>query len=300
MNYKGFTLIELMIAIALASVVSAAGYNFFTYSLNFTLIQSSNNEMQQEIRIASDIMAREIRNAGFGVIEPLTKIPHPAAGAFPTLTSGNNTSSDPAGVANQLDTISISGAYRVVGSLNILAASNTATVSISALAGTDPTNPSIVGRVVTIDGFYTNSVTAVLATAPGIFTLTLNTPLNRDYEQGNTVSILEQITYAVAANGAEFALWRSDGVNNEVIASGIEDFQIAYLLNDGTIVNNPVGALSPLRGVRLSLSARRADPRGTSTISSRPALEDHAAGAAVDQFHRRSMTRVVEIRNLGL
>ncbi len=300
MSHKGFTLIEFMIAMAITSVVSAAGYSLFSHSLNFTLLQSSRNEMQQEIRIASDIMARDIRNAGFGIINPLTKTPHAAAAAFPTLTSGNNASPDPDGTANQLDTISISGAYRVVGVLDVLGASNALTVNISPLAGTDPTNPSIVNGVVTIDGFYTNRVTDVLPAGGGIFTLTLNAPLNRDYAQGNTVSILEQITYSVAPNGLESALWRSDGVNNEVIASGIEDFQIAYLLNDGTIVNNPGGAVSPLRGVRLSLSARRADPKDTSLISSRPASEDHAAGAGVDLFHRRSMTRIVEIRNLGL
>ncbi len=294
-------MIELMIAMGVSSVVVLAAYTFFSNSLNFTLLQSANNEMQQEIRIASDIMAREIRNAGFGIIKPLTKTPHPAAGAFPTITtSGNNASPDPDGLANQLDTISISGAYRIVGTLDVLGVSNALTVNIAPLAGTDPTNPSIVGRVVTIDGFYTDLVTDVVALGGGIFTLTFNNPLNRDYAQGNTVSILERITYVVAPNGGESALWRSDGVNNEVIASGIEDLQIAYLLNDGTIVNNPGGALSPVRGVRLSLSARRADPNDTARISSRPALEDHTAGAAADRFHRRSMTRVVEIRNLGL
>lgn len=300
MDQKGFTLLELLIAMALLVVVSTAGYTFFDNSLKFTVVQSSNNEMQQEIRIASDIMAREIRNAGFGVIEPLSKSLHPAAALFPTLTSGNNVSPDPDGLANQLDTIAVSAAYRVVGTLNVAGADASVSVAIDPTPGTDPTNPSIVGSTITIDGFYTDRVTAVAGPVAGVYTLTLNSALDREYAAGNTVSILEQITYQVAPNGTELALWRNDGANNAVIASGIEDLQIAYLLNDGTIVNNPVGALSPLRGVRFSLLARRANPSASATISSRPALEDHAAGASVDRFHRRRITRVIEIRNLGL
>ncbi len=300
MNQRGFTLLELLTAMAVTTVVSAAGYTFFNNSYNFTLVHSRNNEMQRESRVAIDLMVRDIRNAGFGVLDPLTGAVHPAAAAFPVITSGNNVDNDPSGVANMLDTISISGGYRLVGTLNVAAAGSATTVVLVPLAGTNPTNPSIVGNTVTIDGFYTSTVTAVTGPIAGAYTLTLGAPLNRAYRTGNTVSILQQINYRVALNGAEPALWRNDGVSSQVIASGIEDLQLAYFLDDGSIVNNPVGALSPIRGVRVSLAARGQNPNGDALISTRPALEDHAVGATADAYHRRLITRVVEIRNLGL
>jgi len=299
-SQKGFTLIELMIGMAVTTIVGMAGYSFFNNSLNFTVTHSKKAEMQRETRTAVDMIVREIRSAGFGILDPLSGGTHTAAAGFSTITPGNNADPDPEGVANQLDNISIGGGFQMIGTLNVSAPEGANTIVVTPLAGTDPTNPSIVGRAITLNGFFTATVGNVSGPVGGNYTLTLNTSLDRAYSKLNSVAGLQQITYTVAPFGGESALWRNDGAFNQVIASGIEDLQFGYLLADGTVVNDPTLNPSPIRGVRISLLARGADKSPTATISTRLAIEDHAAGLAPDNFHRRQITRVVEIRNLGL
>ncbi len=301
MKQKGFTLIELMIGMAVTTIVGMAGYSFFNNSLNFTVTHSNKTEMQRETRTAIDMMVREIRGAGYGVLDPLAGGSYPSAAGFSTITSMNNVDPDPQGGANKLDRISVSGGFQMIGTINVAAPQGATTIVVAPLAGTNPTNPNIIGRTITLNGFFTASVTALAGPdAGGNYTLTLNAPLARAYSNLTIVAGIQQITYAVAPFGGDFALWRNDGAFNQVIASGIEDLQLAYLLSDGTVVNNPAGNPSPIRGVRVSILARAADKSSTATISTRPAIEDHAAALAPDNFHRRQITRVVEIRNLGL
>lgn len=62
----GFTLIELMIAIAIASVVVAGLYSLFTVQTRQFIFQDLQMEMHQNQRFATDIVSRSVRMAGFG------------------------------------------------------------------------------------------------------------------------------------------------------------------------------------------------------------------------------------------
>lgn len=321
MNAKGFTLLELLVATVIAIVISAAGFTFFTNTFNFSVVHSRNIEMQRETRGALDLMSREIRTAGFGVRNPLASNEiHPAATLNPIITAGNNVDPDPSGVASQLDRISLWGGFQQIGTLtcaappcaNPVAAQGANQVLVRPTAGTNPTNPMVVGATVTLEGFYVGRVTAVAGpsgTAPDIYyTLTLDTLLNRDYSQNNSVLQLQQIVYSVAVpvGETEPVLFRSDDgvLPGQRVASGIEDLQFAYLLSNGTAVDNPgaVAATSipSIRAVRIGMLARGQDPsQGANSVSTRPALEDHAAGGVADRYHRRLIRKVSEVRNLG-
>lgn len=316
MNAKGFTLLELLIAAVISIVVSAAGYTFFTNSFNFSVVHSRNMEMQRETRIAIDLMGREIRNAGFGVRNPLASNEvHPGGTAFPIITTSNNTDPDPSGVANQLDRIALWGGFQQIGTLtcavtpcaNPVAVEGATQILVQPAAGTNPTNPTVAGATITLEGFYAGTVAAIAGpNANGAYTLTLGSPLNRDYSQNNSVLRLQQIVYSVAVPTGETepVLFRSDDgvLPGQRVASGIEDLQFAYLLNNGTVVQNPgtaaVTAIPPIRAVRVGMLARAQSPTGNS-VSTRPALEDHAAGTAADKFYRRLIRKVSEVRNLG-
>ena len=302
MNKKGFTLLELLIAMAITIIITAAGYTFFNNTFNFSVLHSRTAEMQRETRVAIDMISREIRNAGFGIVEPLTGI---IQGAVSPIQASNNVDPDPAGTASKLDRITLVEGYEVIGTLNAAAVIGAATITMTPSTGVNPTSPTIVGKTVTLEGFYTGTVTAV-AGGPAIYTLTLGTPLNRAYTTLNTVTLVRTITYRVAVPsvGAEPVLYRNDGGGDQVIASGIEDLQFAYLLSDGTETNAPAAVAPPavpsIRAVRVSLLARGRDPNASATqISTRPVLEDHAAGASADRYHRRLVTKVVEVRSLG-
>ncbi len=63
---QAFTLIELLIAIAIGTFVVAALYNLFTVQLKQFLYQDLQMEMHQNIRLAMDVLTRSARNSGTG------------------------------------------------------------------------------------------------------------------------------------------------------------------------------------------------------------------------------------------
>jgi len=65
MGNKGFTLVEIMVALALSGIVMASIYMAFLSQQRSYLAQDQVSAMQQNIRAGLDIMTREIRMAGF-------------------------------------------------------------------------------------------------------------------------------------------------------------------------------------------------------------------------------------------
>lgn len=61
----GFTLVELMITVLLASLIMAAVYTAYLSMQRSYLAQEQVSEMQQTLRAAVDMMVREIRMAGY-------------------------------------------------------------------------------------------------------------------------------------------------------------------------------------------------------------------------------------------
>ena len=64
-NERGFTLIEILIALFLISIVTAAIYKTFRAQQRSYMIQEEVVEMQQNLRAGMEILTREIRMAGY-------------------------------------------------------------------------------------------------------------------------------------------------------------------------------------------------------------------------------------------
>ena len=64
-NHKGFSLIELMVVVAITSIVMAGIYMFYQYNLRSHITQQALVDMQQDMRAAMYMMTREIRVAGY-------------------------------------------------------------------------------------------------------------------------------------------------------------------------------------------------------------------------------------------
>ena len=62
---KGFTLIEMMIAVVVSSVVVAGLYSVFNLQSRQFLYQDLQMEMHQNVRFATDVLTRSVRMAGF-------------------------------------------------------------------------------------------------------------------------------------------------------------------------------------------------------------------------------------------
>lgn len=74
LNNRGFALIELIIVIALIALAFMGIYNLFSGGTKAWLTGSSQINAQQNVRMAMDKMVREIRQAGYGVVDTNDKI----------------------------------------------------------------------------------------------------------------------------------------------------------------------------------------------------------------------------------
>jgi prepilin-type N-terminal cleavage/methylation domain-containing protein len=61
---SGFTLIEMLIAMAMSAIVLTGIYSVYTTMMNTTVNETDLVDMQQELRIAMDYMSRDIKMAG--------------------------------------------------------------------------------------------------------------------------------------------------------------------------------------------------------------------------------------------
>jgi type IV pilus assembly protein PilW len=61
----GFTMVELLVALSISAVLVAAAYRTFSSQHKVYEVQSDVMEMQQSVRVAMDILTRDIRMAGF-------------------------------------------------------------------------------------------------------------------------------------------------------------------------------------------------------------------------------------------
>lgn len=98
---KGFTLVELLIAMAITGIVAGAIFTAFLSQQKSYLAQEQVAEMQQNLRAAMDIMVRDIRMAGYD--------PYRNSGAGIVTATGNSISftvvSDNDTIDNDNDTI---------------------------------------------------------------------------------------------------------------------------------------------------------------------------------------------------
>jgi prepilin-type N-terminal cleavage/methylation domain-containing protein len=95
----GFTLIEMMVAIAISSVTVTLLYNIFSAQTRQLVSQDLHMEMHQNLRFAADMITRTVRMAGYGTPGSVTGVmgaSFPTAGsqddALPVMMSWNNDS----------------------------------------------------------------------------------------------------------------------------------------------------------------------------------------------------------------
>ncbi|HLZ33392.1 MAG TPA: prepilin-type N-terminal cleavage/methylation domain-containing protein, partial [Nitrospira sp.] len=62
----GFTLIELMVGLAVGVIVMAAAFSILTMTRKSLQANEQTVDMQQNVRMAMEMMSRDIKLAGFG------------------------------------------------------------------------------------------------------------------------------------------------------------------------------------------------------------------------------------------
>lgn len=308
---RGFTIIELLVAIFLGLLVLAAGFSVFQGSNRATTQQNMDNRMQDNARVAMDVLARNLRRTGFLVNFNSYAIGQPVDGANAKLVVTNN--------VNAPDSLTVvGGTLTSLGRLSQNALQGTNTVILEDITGLQVNDVIGIGltytgvvrqidagnRTVTLD---TSVPTGVLNMFyPGIFSVGA-VPSGQDPVR---VRILTATQYLInAADPLHPVLQQVTRGNSEPIAEDIEDVQIAYgvdansdrMITAAEWANAPaVTDIDMIRVARITIVARTAHPdpilRGQNQTI--PAIEDRAQRIVNDGYRRYILTRVVRCRSL--
>ncbi|OGP81488.1 MAG: hypothetical protein A2Z08_05180 [Deltaproteobacteria bacterium RBG_16_54_11] len=289
---KGFTLIELMIALVICAILVGGTYSIFISQQRTYAIQDQVVGAQQDGRAALTIMARDVRMAGM-----LTGINgFNVYGAAEAITPTNSSSAP-----DQIRVVFAAEEFSSGGSSVTVTAVNGTVVTLSATIGTffnsgGTPNRSYAAfegeqRVYQISSVSGSNLTLTAAPSDNLGTF------------GARVFRVRAITYSVSNN----TLQRNNGEGAQILAGGtnqsqVEDLQIAYQVKNDTTswYNTPAAAGASnedITVVRINLVMRTTIQDSEDQTYTRPGLEDHVGSATQDGFRRRVYTTVVKLRN---
>ena len=262
----GMTLIELMIAAAVGLGVIGAALSMLVMSQKATTVNEQVVETQQNVRVAMEMLARDMRLASYNYVGNVPGAPTVGTcsvtnGAFSRPVGLRPRDQNPAGADTGPDSISM-----VVPLLTDvvtpweLSANVGGTgidpipfnvLPIAAAAITDMVSQGLVaGSVVSIGGSVVRAISSSSATS-----LTLSSSIDGKFPAGTPVYLLQCVTYAVATTtaicgaGSTACLTR----NGVPLVDGIEDIQFSYGCDGcSTAAPNPLspdGVLDEIDGV---------------------------------------------------
>lgn len=332
---RGFTLVEVLVALAISGIILAAILQVFSNSQTSYNTQEDVAAMQQNVRVAKMLLERDVRMAGSGAMNlqgPDKDDPR----ILPLLFENAQgvTGTDRLTVIYQAPDGGTCGTLMLENSklaatteAEVLDSSGWETGSCS-WNGTDYTLP-VTNMPVVISSPDKSTANVLIATAIGSNKVTFGPDAIPDSEGAALYNLLEinpgnslpnthandlaanssiqffnlykAVYYVAPMDNGNPGLWRDTGTGGELIAENIEDFQCAFQLEDGTWIDNrdlTDTEIPDVRLVRLNLVARGVRPDNNFS-GGRPGLEDHAAGPA-DNFRRRPLTFTVKVRNFGL
>ena len=218
-NELGFTLIEIMIALAIAGILLVSIYNLYISQSRTYTVQEQVSDMQQNARVAMDMISRDIRMAGFGQ---------------PSWTTINGTSGitykginvTDGGTGNP-DTLSIVGCIDPPpGKLGSAAAANSTTIT---LQSSDEANKF---NITTKSDIFIGELENAKVTGISGAVLTIDTNPVQTGNQGTTnafpvgtnVYLVKRVTYTIDST----SLKRNEnaGGGNDEVAVNVEDLQV--------------------------------------------------------------------------
>jgi len=312
---SGFTLTELLVAMALSLTVLAGLYMFYVSHQRVYAIQAQLIETRQNLRIALEIIVEDIQGTGG------TGIPPVAAVTLTNSTTGSDSlsllvpdSSICPGITQPIQVDNYNGS----GSLMFLAATCDAMEKKT-------------GLLVVVDATETHyrnlKFTKVMTVNDKVefesspFPIVSASGLTADYTDG-TLVLLRQITYTVDLSSPSKPVLKRNlnvGAGAQPLANYIEDLQVSlgYDRNsDGIITevgntanddetvfnvpgeNNATEAPTNLRTIKVILvgRTRTQDPKFQGSL---PAILDRAEGGP-DGYRRKTRGARTQIRNLGV
>ncbi len=310
---RGFTLTELLVAMALSLTVLAGLYTFYATHQRAYALQAQLLETQQNLRIALEIIVEDIQGTGGTGMPPavaVTPINSSTGSDSLSLLIPDSTICPGVSQPIQIDN------YNGPGSLMFLAA------TCAAMEGKT-------GMMVDSSGLnYRNIELTEVTTVndrvkfdPSVSPVVSFGGLTANYT-GGTLLIVRQVTYTIdLSDPSEPVLRRNlnDGAGAQPLANYIEDLQVSLgydrnsdgiitevgnTANDDETVFNRAGesnameAPTNLRTIKVILvgRTRTQDPKFQGSL---PAILDRVEGGA-DGYRRKTRGVRTQIRNLGV
>jgi prepilin-type N-terminal cleavage/methylation domain-containing protein len=293
---RGFTLIEILITMAIMGVVLSAVYSVYLTHQKSAYTQEEVVEVQQNLRIAMDSISKDVRMAGMLVPS--------SANAVNAATANSIT----------INTASARGVYsRIDASITTVVGSSTVTCKVETMEDVDifKANQGNLLRIIRpVDGsrlfdttFSFSEPTETDRTNRQLNLQSTSGPFTTEEVIKRGDMIVMTATVPPASDTVGYAIVNGGTVVNsvtcpanqqcitriangaaEIIASNISNLAFNYILDDYTETNTPASAeLSQIRAVRVTITGRTAT---TSLLSGGPKT--------------RELTSIIKIRNRRL
>ena len=304
----GFTLIEMMISMALLGTIMIGVYNLYLSQQSQNLIQEDVIELQQNLRVAMDTITRDMRMSGFLNMDndPLEGIDDNGGLDGSDEVTLNKASGFGYYSAIAEDAVSKNG---VVGTNIIFTVDSNGIFSV--------TNPKQVIRIIrpaqgvevvdaityTIEAVETTDAACNPNVAP---CLMLGPSANFPPTEFRTGDIIARtgivgdelypgtITYDMDNDGecpaGQSCIYKNvNGGGDEIIATNITNLQLSYIDDGGNVVANPADP-SQIRAIQVTISGE------TSRAASEIGSTDNADFTVVSA-RTRQLSSIVRIRN---
>ncbi len=197
-NCQGLTLIELLVAVAIAGILGTGVFRLFRSFTKQNAYQSRINEVQNQILTAVQLLEKDFRMSGFGV---------PGNGVVPVLTSGN----DSIAIFVNREQLSTT----LVGNTT----SGTTSISVAKASGIRPDRWICLRRS---DTTFYRKIAGIDSSGP--HKISFSQPLTGVFPNGSGVFIASRIEYFVDAS--TFAFVRKEGSHVFPIGSAIDTFGV--------------------------------------------------------------------------
>jgi len=270
---RGFTLLELLVVMAIFLVVIAAVYALYNTQLKTTHIEEDVAEVQQNLRVAMDIISKDVAMAGIAV----------SSGTNPVDAFANNTGLDGSDSVT-FNNASADGVFTIIDStLSVAVVGGTPitfTVGSSGEAGMFSVGDGV--RIVnpsekTQPAATVFTVSAINTAAPSL-TLTPGAsggnvkfmrgylvsktgssaldpyPNTVRYCMGPAAGCAPSVTRCPAGQKCLMRIVNATPLDGSVVATNIEGFQLGYILDNTALAESDApGSLSLIRAVRVTI-----------------------------------------------
>lgn len=250
---KGFTMVETLVAFLLSVFLIGAVMAMFLTQRRTIWRQKQLNEMHQGLRMAMDIVSRDVRMAGYGVPESDTGLwLNWVVGMTNSLVIG------PGLAAGDPDEVSIAAAFdEPVSHLASDVAAGATVLSVTAGTGLEFDNSTrktvLLGQLETFRVVFVAGDSLTISTDPAL----TGDGLTRAYPAGTPLELVKVITYSLELSPTGFPhrpyMLRDDNTGEltndlqKMVAVGIDDLQATFSTNMAQIMMR-VRATAPEMG----------------------------------------------------